>query len=170
MNQHITILGLVVLLIGIGFTVYPLVLTGAEQLDSEVEAGVFVLPVGVTVILWGAASPDPSVTTVGGVFGNPDEELVRQWENRRIPARDPRFIPNPRETLNCSQCYTAIPPEELRCPRCGKDRECRTCGGKISRAYRVTQCVGCGREEVYCSCAKVKRSGHSGRGGRGRLR
>ncbi|MCI4330948.1 MAG: hypothetical protein L3K19_03775 [Thermoplasmata archaeon] len=157
MNRHITVLGLVVLLIAIGFILYPLVLNGAEELDSEVEAGIFILPVGLTVILWGAASPDPSVTTVGGVFGNPDEDLVRQWEERKQAPREARFIPSPRETINCVQCYTAIPPESLACLRCGKERPCRSCGTGLTVVNGVVRCVRCGREEIYCSCPRVKR-------------
>jgi hypothetical protein len=167
MNQQITVLGLVVLLIAIGFIVYPLVLTGSEQLDSEVEAGIFVLPVGLTVILWGAASPDPSVTTVGGVFGNPDEDLVRQWAERKVAPRQTRFMPSPRETLNCAQCYTAIPPDVLECPRCGRERDCRECGGRLSLEQGATRCGGCGREEMYCSCPRVKPARTSGRFTRG---
>jgi hypothetical protein len=162
MNRQITALGLVVLLIAVGFIVFPLVLTGTEQLDAEAQAGIFVLPLGLTVILWGAASPDPSVTTVGGVFGNPDEDVVRQWEERKRPPREARFIPSPRETVHCRHCYTAVPPERLECPRCGRERECRECRGRVTLQDSTTRCVSCGREEIYCGCPKVRRAGGSG--------
>jgi hypothetical protein len=157
MNRRIALLGVFILIVGIGLIVYPLVVTGSEQVDLEVEVGVFVLPVAVMVILWGSASPDPSITTVGGIFGSAEENFLRRHERKSAPVGPARFLPHPHESVNCRNCYTAIPLGFGVCPRCGLPRTCRQCGGRLSLSGTFTRCHMCGRDEVYCVCPKVKK-------------
>lgn len=158
MNRSITLLGVVILLSAGGLIAFPFLTTGAVGVDLELELGIFVLPVGLSVILWGASSPDPSITTVGGLFGNPDENVLRKRLAPPPPTGPARFMPNPRESANCVQCYTAIPADEVVCPRCGRPRECRGCGKRLFFLAGGVRCAPCLRNEVYCGCPKVKRA------------
>ena len=160
MNRRIALLGLGIILFAIGLLVYPVASTGVESIDVEVQLGIFVLPVGLSVVLWGAAAPDPSVTTLGGMFGNTDENELRRKEARSAPVGPARFLPHPHESVNCSNCYTAIGANMVTCPRCGLARGCRGCAGRLKIVGRSPRCAKCGRDEVYCDCPKLKK-GHS---------
>ncbi|HEY6238591.1 MAG TPA: hypothetical protein VIZ68_05340, partial [Thermoplasmata archaeon] len=115
MNRRITLLGLLVFLVGVALMVSPIALYGALQIDIEFQIGAMCLPIAISVLLLGASAPDPSVTTVSGVFGNPDENFLRKVERR--PAFDERlrYEPSPKESTNCRQCYTAIPWNVAEC-------------------------------------------------------
>lgn len=165
MNRTITFLGLGVLLGGIGLVIYPLVTAGAEALDIEVESGIFVLPVALSVLLWGAAAPDPRVTTVRGVFGNPDENLLQRRLDRNPALAAARYRPNPKESVNCRFCYTLITPDLADCPRCGRRRECRGCGKPLFFLAGAVRCAPCLHDEVYCDCPKVRRTSPAVRSG-----
>ncbi|MCI4337220.1 MAG: hypothetical protein L3K17_08550 [Thermoplasmata archaeon] len=158
MNRSITLLGLAVLLSGIGLMASPDALTGVESVTPFLEIGVFVMPVGISVILWGASSPDPTVTTVSGVFGNPDENELRRSEGGTRRNFDVRYLPGPKESVNCRQCYTLIPWNVAACPRCGRKRECRACGKTLYFMSGGIRCLPCVREETFCNCPKVGRS------------
>ncbi|HZY70511.1 MAG TPA: hypothetical protein VFF67_05990 [Thermoplasmata archaeon] len=164
MNRTITFLGLAVLLGGIGLVIYPLVTSGSEALDIEVESGIFVLPVALSVLLWGASAPDPRVTTVRGVFGNPDENLLQRRLDRNPALAAARYRPSPKEPVNCRSCYTLIAPELADCPRCGRRRECRGCGKPLFFLAGAVRCAPCLHDEVYCDCPKVRRTPPAGRG------
>jgi len=157
LNRGITLFGLFVLLVGVGLIASPIVLTGQETFTNFLEIGIFVLPVGLSVILWGASSPDPRVTTVGGVFGNPDENLLRQQQHVVSKPTHARYLPGPRETVNCRQCYTGIPWDAAECPRCGRRRECRACGRPLYFMTGAVRCLPCVRPETYCNCPKLHR-------------
>lgn len=170
MNRSITFLGLLLLLVAIGCIASPFALTGVERFTLLVELGVFVLPAGLSVILWGAASPNPEMTTVGGLFGNPDENVLRRTLRPATPTWNARYIPGPRESANCRFCYTVIPWDLAQCPRCGRRRECRACGKPLFFLTGAVRCAPCLRDEVYCNCPKVRRTVSTVTGTRGRAR
>ena len=155
MNRGITLFGTFVLLAGIGFIASPVVLTGVETFTTLLEVGIFTLPVGLAIVLWGASSPDPAATTVTGVFGNPDENAVRQMERAARRNYDVRYLPGPRETVNCRKCYTGIPWDSAECPRCGRRRECRACGRPLFYITGAVRCLPCIRDEMFCNCPRL---------------
>lgn len=155
---------------GIGLIASPITLTGVETVTPYLELGIFVLPVGLAVILWGASSPDPRVTTVAGMFGNPEENVLRRSEAGGTRVYDVRYMPGPRESVNCSACYTVIPWDVAECPRCGRRRECRACGKPLFFLSGAVRCLPCVRAETYCNCPKVRRATTSPIGTRGAAR
>ena len=157
MNRSIAFLGLGILIFGIGLIASPITLTGVESVTPALELGIFVLPVGISVILWGASSPDPRITTVSGVFGNPDENELRRGEAAKRNF-DVRYVPGPRESVHCRQCYTLMPWDVAECPRCGRRRQCRACGKTLYFMSGSVRCLPCVREETFCNCPKVTRS------------
>ena len=159
MNRSITLIGVAVVFLGFFLIGYPLLATGVEQIDDELQLGILVLPVGLAVILWGASSPDPSVTTVGGLFGNPDENWLRKRLPRGVPVAPARYLPGPRESTNCATCYTMIPWDVVVCPRCSTHRRCRNCAKPLYFLAGTVRCGPCVREEVYCHCPRVARAG-----------
>jgi hypothetical protein len=168
MNRSLTFLGLGILIATLLLLAFPIIVTEHEAFDLEQQMGLVGLPVGLLVILFGAASPDPRATTVGGAFGNPDENLLRREGIVDAPTPPVRFIPGPRETVNCRYCYTGIPPGTLACPRCGRTRECRSCGRALNFMGPSIRCPRCQRDEVFCNCPKVARSTGAAPGARAR--
>jgi hypothetical protein len=156
-NRSIAFLGIAVLLLGIGFLAYPIAVMGFEQVDAEQEVGILVLSASASIILWGMTSPDPAVTTVSGLFGNPDENELRRRLRPAGPGGPARYLPSPRESVNCSSCYTAMPAQQVLCPRCGERRTCRRCGKPLFQLAGAVRCGPCVKDEVYCHCPKLKR-------------
>lgn len=142
-------------LCGIGLIASPEALNGAETVTPALEIGVFVLPVGISTILWGGSSPDPRVTTVSGVFGNPDENELRRLEASGKRNYDVRYLPGPRESIHCAQCYTLMAWDVAECPRCGRRRQCRACGKTLYFLSGAIRCLPCVRAETYCNCPRV---------------
>lgn len=157
MNRSIVGLGLVLVVLSIGLFAYPEFLTGVETVDLEVQLGILVLPLGLAVILWGSIAPDPRVTTVGGLFGNADENELRRLAARAPAAGAARFLPSPLESVNCRKCYTAIPARLVDCPRCRTRRECRNCHKPLYFLAGAVRCAPCLKDEVYCSCPRLRR-------------
>jgi hypothetical protein len=170
MNRRVTLVGLLLLLIAIVLVLSPFALTGTESFNLEFQLGVLSLPIGLTTMLWGAASANPDVTTVGGAFGNPDENVMARMASRSIPEPRVRYASGPRESVNCRHCYTAIPWNLAECPRCGRRRDCRGCGRPLFYLSGAVRCGPCVRDEVYCNCPKTRRGTTTGVPGRGRPR
>ena len=158
MNRSIVFLGLFFIVVAIGMFAFPEVVTGAESVDLEVQLGIFVLPVGIAIMIWGSAAPDPRVTTVGGLFGNADENEMRRRLARSAPTGEARFRPSPLESVNCRKCYTAIPARLADCPRCGSRRECRGCNKPLFYLAGAVRCAPCLKDEVYCSCPMIRKA------------
>jgi len=169
-NRRIAFLGLVIVLVGISLMVSPIALYGSLKVNIAFESGVMLLPVGLSIVLVGASAADPTVTTVGGVWGNPDENLMRRAEKRPALDERRRFLPGPKESTNCRWCYTSIAWNEVDCARCGHRRECRGCGRPLFFLAGSVRCAPCVKDEVYCSCPKLKRPMSMAPGARGRAR
>lgn len=165
MNRSIVFVGLAFIVLSIGLFAYPELLTGAEAVDLEVQAGILVLPLGIAVVVLGAAAPDPRVTTVGGVFGNADENELRRRLGKTPPTGGARDQPSPLESVNCRKCYTLIPSQLADCPRCGTRRECRGCNKPLYFLAGAVRCAPCLKDEVYCSCPRIRRAGGARRPG-----
>jgi hypothetical protein len=171
MNRSIVLVGVGVLLAGFALVASPIVLTGSEQFDIEQEAGVFLSPIGLLVVLIGAVQPNPEMTTVGGTFGNPDESPHRPASPRTTEvARVPLGF-NPKEPVYCRYCRTVIAYDLAYCPRCARPRDCRGCGRPLGVVENRTDCPGCHRVEAFCNCPRLARApsaftvGSSGRRG-----
>lgn len=145
-------------MIGLGFLLMalPIALTGHFAVSPGFFAAFVLIPVGLGVVFYAGLSPDPDRSTVGGWFGSSEENWLRRRE-RAWAARDPaRYRPSPREAVNCRRCYTAIPSQQLECPRCGLHRRCRSCGKPLYFLSGAVRCAPCVKDEVYCDCPKVK--------------
>jgi hypothetical protein len=149
-------LGIAILILGTALLVSPIVLTGAETLGTVAKIGLFSLPVGIAIVLLGGVAPDPRVTTVTGLFGNPVENELRA--RHRGPASPParRSGRSPREPSHCRRCYTLVAWDLRRCPRCGGPRDCHVCGRPVGGEGPKIACESCGREEPFCSCVPVR--------------
>lgn len=158
MNRRSTLLGIFVLLVAIALIVSPIVLTGSERITALLEIGVLALPFALVITLLGLASPNPEVTTVGGAFGNPDENVLARQLRRAPTQAAARYAVGPREPVNCRHCYTLIPWDQAECPRCRRRRQCRGCGRPLFYLSGGVRCAPCVRDEVYCSCPKLAKA------------
>jgi len=156
MNRSIAMWGIALIVLGFVLIAYPIAVTGAEQLDLEQEVGFLVAPVGLVVVMLGALAPDPTRTTVGGTFGNPEAALIKA---NRPPGPEPRAarVYNPREPVNCRYCRTMIPADLAQCPRCARSRDCRSCGRLLAIVNDRVTCPGCSRIEALCNCPMLSK-------------
>ncbi|MGI0070645.1 MAG: hypothetical protein ACRECT_00975 [Thermoplasmata archaeon] len=152
MNRSILFVGVAILLLGFALIGSPIAITGHEQWDLMQEAGLFFLAPAFAVMLVGAISDDPRVTTVGGAFGNPDADLERSSLSR--PAADSRsgLEYHPLEPVRCRFCSAIVPAELAQCPRCARARDCRTCGRSLGMVLERVTCPRCARAEPFCNC------------------
>ncbi|HUI38409.1 MAG TPA: hypothetical protein VLY85_02140 [Thermoplasmata archaeon] len=157
MNRTIGYVGVAMIVEALGLWALPVALSGHEELGPALIAGVFILGAGFAVILWAAASPNPALSTVGGVFGNWDEDHVSRLLGHRNPTGPARYRPGPLETTNCEWCYTAIPARQLLCPRCAKPRRCRRCHKPLYYLAGAVRCAPCVKDEVFCDCPRSVR-------------
>lgn len=158
MNRSLTSLGAALVVLALALLAYPVVVSGAWRIGLPVMVAIVLLPAGLLVVLLGASSPDPRLTTVGGIFGNPEENLLRKRLVRGVPVGPARYRPSPLESTNCGACYTAIPAGVLDCPRCGHRRECRNCNKPLYFLAGGIRCAPCLKGEIYCDCPRVKRT------------
>lgn len=156
MNRSIVLVGGLFVVGAFVLFSYPIATTGHETLGLPIELGVFLLGEGLGVVLLGAVSPNPELFTIGGWFGNRDEDRVRRWLSRHPPKGPARFQPSPFESVNCETCNTAFPSRTLDCPRCGNPRRCRTCRKRLYYLAGAVRCAPCLKDEVYCSCPSVR--------------
>jgi len=157
MNRSIALCGVALVVFGFALVAYPIAVLGHEQLDFEQESGFLLAPLGLVIVMLGALALDPSRTTVGGTFGNPEAALVRS--TGKPSAVEPRALRvfNPHEPVNCRFCRTIITPDLAQCPRCARPRDCRSCGRPLEFANDKVTCPGCLRTEGLCNCAMLAR-------------
>jgi hypothetical protein len=157
MNRTTISVGAAIVVVALGCFAAPEATTGHESFGFWIEAGVLFLGIGVSVVLWGSLDPDPRITTIGGFFGNRDEDAIRKWVDRHAPAGPLRYRPSPLESVNCENCYTAIPARSLMCPRCGRNRLCRNCRKPLFFLAGAVRCGPCVRDELFCACPRAPR-------------
>ena len=168
MNRRITLVGVGLFLAAVALMVSPIAIYGYLVVDLEFQLGVLLLAAASSVVLVGLAASDPRVTTIGGVFGNPDENEMRRSERRSTADDRRRYALSPKEPTNCRQCYTVIAWDVADCPRCSKRRECRECGRPLFYLAGGVRCTPCARDEVYCNCPRSKARPGSALGARRR--
>lgn len=154
MNRSIILLGVGILLFAFALIAYPIATTGQEAFDLEQEAGIYLIPPALAVLLVGSISTDPRGTTIGGRFGNPDADLDRRAGERPAPdVTGPRY--NPHEPARCRYCGSIILAEYAQCPRCARARECRTCNRPLGLVLDRATCPTCARPESRCHCIRI---------------
>jgi len=156
MNRSIAYCGVALIAFGFALVAYPIVVTGAEQLDLEQESGFLLAPLGLVVVMLGALALDPARTTVGGAFGNPDAALERTSRTSPLESRERRLF-NPHEPVNCRYCRTVITSDLAQCPRCARARDCRNCGRPLGLVNDRVTCPTCARVEGLCNCPQLVR-------------
>jgi hypothetical protein len=155
MNRSIVGVGGGILVLAFVLLSFPIAFTGQEQFDLEQEAGLYFIAPALAVILIGAISDDPRVTTIGGAFGNPDMPSPRA-ETRRGPGAAARPLTyHPNEAVPCRFCPTIIAPDLAQCPRCARARACRSCGRPLGIVLERATCPACARPEPFCSCPRL---------------
>ena len=154
MNRSVVMMGVAVILAGFALMSFPIAVTGQEQFDIEQESGLLVAPVGLVVVMFGASFYDPSRTTIGGAFGNP-EEPARRTAGPRAAVPVPTLPYHPYESASCRFCRTNIEYDQAICPRCARARECRTCGRPLGRVLDRATCPLCARAEALCNCPRL---------------
>ncbi|MGI0130857.1 MAG: hypothetical protein ACREDE_00955 [Thermoplasmata archaeon] len=168
MNRSILLVGIGIFLAGCALIASPIAITGQEQFSLGQEAGLFFLPPAFAVMLVGSISDDPRVTTVGGAFGNPDAEFSRSATGRSGAAPPGRPPYHPHEPVRCRNCSVVIAADLAGCPRCGRPRECRTCGRPLGIVIERPTCPACARPEALCNCPHLPPRTMVARGARSR--
>ncbi len=161
MNRSLALVGLVLVLVALFLVSIPFLVTSAFRIGYEVYVAALLFLVGLGILFQGATAPDPAVTTVGGLLGNPLVEESRRAEEAvtNVPPSQVRYALGPKEPVNCPHCYTVIPWNVLRCPRCGRPRRCRNCGKELYYLAGAIRCAPCVRDESQCNCPKIRASG-----------
>ena len=161
MNRSLALVGLVLLVVGILLASIPFLVTSTFQVNDVFYAAGLLFLAGFVILFQAATTPDPHVTTVGGLLGNPIVDESRKAEEAVMNVQEPRFryAPGPKEPVNCRYCYTVIPWNVLDCPRCARPRHCRNCGKQLYFLAGAVRCAPCVRDEAYCNCPKVRPSG-----------
>jgi hypothetical protein len=161
MNRSLALVGLILVIVSILLVSIPFLVTSAFQVNDALYATGFLFLVGLVILVQAATSPDPTVTTVGGLLGNPviDESRKAEEAITGIPVRQFRYAPGPKEPVNCRYCYTLIPWNILNCPRCARPRHCRNCGKQLYFLAGAIRCVPCVRDESQCNCPRVRAPG-----------
>ncbi len=157
MNRTLALAGLILALVGILLLSIPFLVSSTFSVGIEVYLAAVIVLVGLVVMIRGATAADPSVTTVGGFLGNPVVDATRRVEAEatRLPPREARYLPGPREPVNCRQCYTAIPWNVAECPRCGRRRLCRSCLKPLFLLAGAVRCGPCILDEASCTCPRL---------------
>ncbi len=161
MNRSLALAGLVLVIVAILLVALPFLVTASADGDYLFFGAGLLFLIGLVLLFVGATSPDPKVTTVGGLLGNPIVDESRRAEEALLtPAeRHLRYAPGPKEPVNCRYCYTVIPWNILDCPRCARPRLCRNCGKRLYLLAGAVRCGPCVRDEIYCICPRVRASG-----------
>jgi hypothetical protein len=157
MNRTVAYAGLVLVIAALLAVAIPFLMSGSFQVTVWIYLAGLVFLIGLVALLRGATSPDPGVTTVSGFLGNPIATETRRMSQTGVGAfAGGRVGLDPREPIHCRFCYTLIALDVLDCPRCGRRRICRICQRPLAFAGAQIRCASCGRDEVYCNCARAR--------------
>jgi hypothetical protein len=156
-NRPLTSLGAALLAVGIVLVVPVFTDPTLLPLGLLPLGATFLIAVGFVVLLFAVTRPDPETTTVGGLFGSREENLLQRQRAGEAAPPDRRYRPAPRESVNCVACYTVIPSQVLSCPRCGRARRCESCGRPLYELAGAVRCAPCVKDELYCSCPPLPR-------------
>lgn len=159
MNRSVTFLGVFVLVVGLGLFAFPEAMYGQFELDWATYLAIIAVPAALMIILWGASLPNPSRTTVAGLFGSPEENLMRRSSPSNQPRGSSRFVVSSSEPVNCRHCYTLVPADLAECPRCGTRRLCRGCTKPLFYLAGAVRCGPCVRDETFCDCPRTEGRG-----------
>ncbi|HEV2317016.1 MAG TPA: hypothetical protein VGV89_05530 [Thermoplasmata archaeon] len=155
MNRIFTALGALLLVAGAVCISLPFWIGNTPGANAFLFLGAIGVPLGLVATLYGATRPDPDTTTVRGTWGNEEENLLAdrlKEQSKEHTGR--RYLPSPRESVNCSKCYTLISARELTCPRCGTRRRCQECGKPLFYLSGAVRCAPCVKDEAYCDCPR----------------
>jgi hypothetical protein len=161
MNRTLALVGTVLVIISLLSISIPFLVTSAFKVSDAAYAAGLLFLVGLVVLYQAATAVDPSVTTVGGILGNPiiDESRRAEEAVTNVPLSPVRYTVGPKEPVNCRYCYTAIPWDVANCPRCARPRHCRSCGKPLFYLAGGVRCGPCVRDESQCNCPRVKATG-----------
>jgi hypothetical protein len=161
MNRSLALVGVVLVIVSILLISIPFLVTSSFKVTYIVYVTGLLFLIGLVILYQGATAPDPSVTTVGGLLGNPIVDESRRAEEAvtNVPLSPVRYAIGPKEPVNCRQCYTAIPWNVVNCPRCGRARQCRNCNKPLFFLAGGVRCAPCVRDESQCNCPRVRASG-----------
>jgi hypothetical protein len=157
MNRSMVAVAVGLILVAFGLITFPLWALGTEEFDAEQEAGILFLPFGLAIMLVALTAPDPTSTTIGGAFGNPEFDAAAPAGERGPQRR--RLAYDPREPVGCPHCRTFVAPELAQCPRCARARPCRSCGRSLGLVLDRPTCPPCGQAEPLCNCPSLARKG-----------
>ena len=159
MNRIFTFLGTLLLVAGAICIGLSFLIADTSGADAFRFLGALGIPIGLVATLYGATRPDPESTTVRGTWGNEEENLLADRLRYQEGGRsERRYLPSPRESVNCVKCYTLISAKELTCPRCGTRRHCQECGKPLYYLSGAVRCGPCVKDEVYCDCPRPTRT------------
>ena len=157
MHRSLAYAGLILVIGGILLLAIPFLITATFQVSATVYLAGLLFLVGIVMLLRGATSVDPAVTTVGGFLGNPVATEVRKMTQPAVvPSTGARYRADPNEPINCRFCYTVIPAGVVDCPRCGRRRVCRSCSKPLFFIAGAVRCAPCVRDEIFCNCPRTK--------------
>jgi hypothetical protein len=158
MNRSLALVGVVLVIVSILLVSIPFLVTSTFQVNDVLYATGLLFLIGLVILIQAATAPDPRVTTVGGLLGNPIIDEARKAEQAIIgvPVRQVRYALGPKEPVNCRFCYTLIPWNVLNCPRCARSRQCRNCGKQLYFLAGAVRCAPCVRDESQCNCPRVR--------------
>jgi hypothetical protein len=160
MNRSLALVGVVLVIVSVLLISIPFLVTSTFQVNDIVYVTGLLFLIGLVILYQGATAADPSLTTVGGLLGNPivDESRKAEEAATRVPVSPVRYALGPKEPVNCRFCYTVVPWNVLNCPRCGRPRQCRTCGKPLFYLAGGVRCAPCVRDESQCNCPRVRPS------------
>ncbi|MGC2289358.1 MAG: hypothetical protein WA688_05820 [Thermoplasmata archaeon] len=161
MNRSLALVGVVLVIVSILLISIPFLVTSSFQVNDIVYVTGLLFLIGLVILYQGATAADPSVTTVGGLLGNPiiDESRKAEEAVTSVPLSQIRYALGPKEPVNCRYCYTMISWNLVDCPRCGRPRHCRNCGKQLYFLAGAVRCAPCVRDETQCNCPRVRPSG-----------
>jgi hypothetical protein len=171
MNRTVALAGSICLVAGALVIGTYFAYLGGGGYDLVLFLGALGVTVGLILVPYSVTLPDAQVTTVRGMFGSEEENLLdRRMRGQGHRPVDSRYLPSPRDSVNCSRCYTVIPAQTVMCPRCGTHRRCQQCAKPLFFLAGMVRCGPCAKDEIFCDCPRatlpsraVRGHAHAGR-------